>query len=383
MKVGVELQPFLKTKTGIGVYTYELVKRLQDVEGIELHGNIFNFMNRNDLKETLQGITFSTHTCAIFPYGIYSRLWDRLPISYNALFREKVELYHFFNFLVPEKIKGKVITTIHDLTFLLYPETMEEANLKRLKKNLAYAIERADKVITISQSSKRGLIEYLKVPEGKIEIIYPGVDSEEFSKEYSSKEKQRVKEKYHLPEEYILYMGTLEPRKNIETIVSAFHRFKAHYRQETKKIKLVIAGKKGWQYESIFKRVEILDLVEEIVFTDYVAEQDKAILYQLARVFVFPSLYEGFGMPILEAMAAGVPVITSSVSSMPEAAGEAALLVEPKDVIGIAEGMATLLWDEVIRLEKIEKGKSQVNMFTWEASCEKLYRVYKNMQKQS
>ncbi|MHC1749551.1 MAG: glycosyltransferase family 4 protein [Cellulosilyticaceae bacterium] len=379
MKVGIELQPCLKNRSGIGVYTYELTKRLQTYDDIDIQGNIFNFLNRNDNSKDLAGLNFSMETCRLFPYGVYSRIWNQIPIHYQVLFNQKVDVYHFFNFIVPPGVKGKVIATIHDLTFERYPETMDQKNLTRLKKNVNYSIERADKIVTISESSKQDIIKYLKVDGSKIEIIYPGVDKVVFGQEYAQRQINYVKDKYHLPDKYILYMGTIEPRKNIGAIIEAFAQLKKDNDDRIKNIKLVLAGKKGWLYESIFDKVRTLNLENDVVFTDYVEDQDKAIIYQLAKIFIFPSLYEGFGIPALEAMAAGVPVITSNSSSLPEVVGTAGILVEPKDFKGIAEAMCNILNDESLAKEMIAKGYEQVKKFSWDESARKLYELYKNI----
>lgn len=376
MKINLELQPCLKNKSGIGIYTYELARILQKKNGIELSGNIFNFLNRNDISKDIEGLNMNINICSIFPYGVYRRVWNRVHINYNKLFNSHDELYHFFNFIVPPKITGKVITTIHDMTYILYPETMDEKNLKRITDDIDYSVNRADKIITVSESSKNDIIKYLKVPSSKIEIVYNGVDYDRFNKDYSNDEKRAVKNKYSLPEKYMLYMGTLEPRKNIESIVKAYSVFKKNYNS---KIKLVIAGKKGWLFESIFQLMERLNLEDEVIFTDYVDEEDKPIIYQMSSLFVFPSIYEGFGIPVLEAMAASVPVITSNVSSLPEVAGDAAILVSPKDIDAIAENMNKILTDNRLRESLINKGHIQAKKFTWEASAEKLYKIYKSM----
>lgn len=377
MKVALELQPCLKNKSGIGVYTYELSKRLQIYENLELVGNIFNFINRNDLTMDLQELDFKKSYCRVFPYGIYRRIWHSMPISYNALFKEKVDITHFFNFIVPPKIEGKVINTIHDLTFKFYPDTMDERNLKRIRQDIDYSIERSDIITTVSECSKWDIVKELKVPPEYVKVISPGVDYKNYSRVCSSEEKRLVKEKYKLPEGYVLYMGTLEPRKNILGLVEAFARLKNEEGLEG--IKLVLAGKKGWLYESIFKRINELNLEDEVIFTGYVDEKDKVVIYQLARCFVFPSLYEGFGIPILEAMAASVPVITANVSSLPEVAGEAALLTSPLDNVKMAECIFKVLTDEILSENLIAKGLKQVQKYTWDESADELYRLYMSL----
>lgn len=379
MRVALELQPCLKNRSGIGVYTYELAKRLQAYKELELKGDIFNFLGRNNLTDDLKYLDFEKNTCKLFPYGVYRRIWHMAPIKYNTIFNREAEVTHFFNFIVPPRIKGKVVNTIHDLTFEFYPETMDKKNLKRLRTDIGYSIERADKIVTISQCSKRDIVETLNVDERKIEIIYPGVNADYFSQTYTEETLRQVKAKYQLPDEYILYMGTLEPRKNIPSIIEAFYQLKKDGDQSVQKVKLVLAGKKGWLFEGIFNKVKALGLEEEVIFTDYVAEEDKGVIYRLAKVFVFPSLYEGFGIPVLEAMASSTPVITSNVSSLPEVAGNAALLVNPRDIVGIAQGMQHIFSDEAYRQSMIEKGKVQARRFNWEDSSKKLASLYRSL----
>lgn len=379
MKISLELQPCLKNKSGIGIYTYELIKRLQQYKDIKFTGHIFNFINRNDISKDLDGIDIEKNICSLFPYGVYRRIWHYIPIKYNWLFRDNADIYHFFNFIVPPRIKGKVITTIHDMTYELYPETMDKRNLKRIKNDIQYSVDRSDKIITVSESSKNDIIKFLNVDESKIEIVYNGVDYEKFNESYTEDIKLIVRNKYNLPQNYILYMGTLEPRKNIDSIIEAFALIKKQ--KDFHNIKLVIAGKKGWLFEDIFNLVDKLNLKDHVIFTDYVDETDKPIIYNMAKLFVFPSLYEGFGIPVLEAMASSVPVITSNMSSLPEVAGDAAILVNPKDIEDIAKNMIKILSDDDLKNELVRKGYIQAQKFTWEASAEKLYNIYKEIMK--
>ena len=379
MKVCLELQPYLKTKSGIGVYTYEISRCLEQISKDSINLQVFNFKNKMDMNRKLLGIEANKDECRVMPYSVYRRIWHYLPISYNSLFKQQGDIYHFFDYIVPPRIRGKVVTTVHDMTYELYPETMQKTTLERIKKDINYSVERADKVITISESTKRDMMSILKISEEKIEIIPPGVDFERFNKSYTALQVQGVKERYQLPENYILYMGTLEPRKNIESIVEAFALMKKESDHSVQKIKLVIAGKKGWLYESIFNKVRQLDIESEVVFTDFIEEEHKPIIYQLAKAFVFPSIYEGFGIPVLEAMAASVPVITSKVSSLPEVAGDAALLVAPKDKEKIAESMYTLITDEASREQLRLRGLKQARKFSWRASAEKLYHIYEEL----
>lgn len=377
MKVSFELQPCLGNRSGIGIYEYELIKRLQNMKEIKYEGNLFGFFKSDDIKNSLADIFIDIHVCRYISYALYRRIWNYIPLRYNKIFNDYSDIYHFFNYIVPPNIKGKVITTIHDMTHELYPETMSKRNLKRIKNGIDYSIKRSDKIITVSESSKNDIIRLMNVPESKIEVVYNGVEYKRFHQKYSDEEEAKVRNKYNLPEDYILYMGTLEPRKNIESIIKSFELLKKQGKFSN--VKLVIAGKKGWLFESIFNLVNKLNLESEVIFTDYVDEDDKPIIYNMAKLFVFPSLYEGFGIPVLEAMASSVPVITSNVSSLPEVAGDAAVLVEPKDIEGIAQMMERVLTDEKLRNNLIERGKIQAQKFTWEASAEKMCKIYKEV----
>lgn len=379
IKISLELQTCLKNKSGIGIYTYEISKNLQKFSDLNLCGDIFNFINRNNIDRDIEGLDFNKNIFNLFPYGVYRRIWHYAPIKYNWLFNDRSDIYHFFNFIVPPRVKGKVVTTVYDMTYKLYPETMNKRNLKRLNDDMQYSVNRADKIITISESSKKDIMKFLNVDEAKIEVVYCGVDYNRFNRSYTKDEEAEIREKYNLPENYILYMGTLEPRKNIESIIEAFNLFKNKSALTNKDIKLVIAGKKGWLFESIFNLVDKLNLKDEIIFTDYVDENDKPLIYNMASLFLFPSLYEGFGIPVLEAMASSAPVITSNVSSLPEVAGDAAMLVAPKDVASIAGYMNEILSNELLQKDLVKKGHEQAKKFTWEASAEKTYKIYKEI----
>jgi glycosyltransferase involved in cell wall biosynthesis len=377
MKIVIDIQPIFKYKTGIGWYTQKLLKQLNSNE-IIFEGHGFNFLNRNNIQNDLANLKFKNKINSLMPYGIYRRIWHYLPISYNALFDSNADIFHFFNYIVPPKIKGKVIVTVYDMVYKLYPETMTKRNYKRLDKELKRSVDRADKIITISENSKNEIIKFLNVDATKIEIVYPGIDRINYTKKYSNDEINKVKKKYKLPSKYILYLGTLEPRKNIVRIIESYSKLKTQINEQ---IYLVIAGKKGWMYEEIFKKVESLGLENDVIFTGYVDEIDKHLLYKMSEVFVFPSLYEGFGMPVLEAMAAGVPVITSNTSALPEVVGDAGILINPNDVEELANAMKKVLEDKDLKQKLIKKGLTQSLKFSWEKSARKLLEIYKEVGK--
>ncbi len=377
MKVNIELQPALKDRTGVGWYVYEIVKHLPKGK-IKITGTIFNFLKRRDDTEVIKGLDINISSFYLLPYRIYLFLIKTFNIPYNYFFRPKADLYHFMGYIVPDSIKGKVILTVYDLVVELFPETMEEKNRELLRKEMRRSIKRADHIITISNSAKSELVNVLGISEEKIDIISPGVDYDIFNTRVNAETKSRVKHKYSLPDEYILYLGTLEPRKNISTLIKAFIKLK-----KEKKIteKLVIAGKKGWNYENIYKIIYKNNFENEIIFTGYVDENEKPAIYQMSKLFVFPSLYEGFGIPVLESMASGVPVIVSNTSSLPEVVEDAGILVDPQKVEDIEISIYKVLTNEKLRTELIEKGLEQSKKFTWETSASKLYKIYDKVAK--
>ena len=372
IQVAVEIQPALEDHTGVGWYLHELLNNIDRSE-IEIIGNYFNFLNRHDYSKSLSNLDLKYNKLQYVPYRIYKILTEKYNVSYNLFFRKKTDIYHFTRYILPNNIKGKVILNIYDLVFEKYVETMESKNRESFKRSFYKSVKRADQIITISESSKNELVEILKVPENKIHIVQPGIDFQKFNTKNSEVTKNVIL-KYSLPEDYILYLGTLEPRKNISSIIRAYGSLRNNNKITEK---LVIAGKKGWLFSEIFDLIKSLDLGNEVILTDYVDESDKPAIYQNAKLFVFPSLYEGFGMPILEAMAAGIPVITSNTSAMPEVVGDAAILVNPLSIEEISEAMLELMNNDKLSNELISKGFDQCKKFTWSNSANKLVEIYK------
>lgn len=372
IKVGLELQPCVKQRSGIGVYTYEIIKHLNNSKLISYYGNVFNFLNRNDIHSDLEVLNFKINTNILMPYGVYRRIWNFIPISYNSIFKENVDITHFFNYIVPPKVKGKVILSLYDMAYLKFPETLDPKNLKRILAGIDYSIRRSDHIITISENSKKEILEHFNIPQNKISIVSPATSIPEniiFTDEIYSKFNI-------INDEFILYMGNLEPRKNIPRLIQAFYELKTKYNFSKK---LVITGAKSWLYESIFETVRNLNLQEDIIFTGFVSEKEKFSLYKATSLFVYPSLYEGFGIPILEAMSVGTPVVCSNTSSMPEVGGEAAFYINPLDVNDIANGINTVLSNPFLQDSMIQKGYEQIKKFSWDESAKKLEQIYLNI----
>lgn len=360
----MELQPCCGKRSGIGTYTYELARRLERQKGLEFCGNLFNFLGRNDNFNSLKGISMPIRESRIFPYGVYRRIWNLFPISYQRLFPGGADLSVFFNYIVPPRISGRVISTIHDMTWLRFPETMDKKNYRRLKQGMRYSIERSDRILTISQFSKEEIVNLLGVPEERISVIPCAPSLAEETAEFG-----RCAEKFGICGPYLLYVGTIEPRKNLLHLMGAYVRLK---REQGIPHQLVLAGGRGWKAEEICRQAED---TPGVVLTGYLSGEEKNALYQNAAAFIFPSLYEGFGIPPLEAMTFGCPVVCSNAASLPEVTGGAARLVDPLDEADIAQGIWDVLSDSAYAARLRRLGAVQAKNYTWQASAERFAEV--------
>ncbi|MFQ6057444.1 MAG: glycosyltransferase family 4 protein [Anaerolineae bacterium] len=398
MRIGIDYTPAVQQRAGIGRYTRCLVDALAELdrenEYVLFAGTRGGGPVRRDWPPNfrLRTVPLTDRHLAI----LWHRL--RLPLPVDLL-TGPVDLFHSPDFTLPPLWQGKAIVTIHDLSFLRYPQGAEPNLRAYLERVVPRAVARADLVLADSQSTKKDLIELLGVESDRIEVVYPGVEAR-FRPLDDEDLLARVRARYGLDAPFILSVGTLEPRKNFVRLIEAYALLRE---RAAIPHRLVIAGGKGWLYEGIFARVEELGLEDDVRFLGFVPDEDLPALYNLADLFVFPSLYEGFGLPPLEAMACGTPVVTSNVSSLPEVVvtsahagpeygraqrqasvsarqGEAGLMVEATDVEGLAEAMERALGDRTWREEAVQRGLAQAGKFTWRAAAEKLVGLYEKVE---
>ena len=272
---------------------------------------------------------------------------------------------HILNVALSSNVRH--VITVHDLAFERYPEFFSKEKLWWHKYLMApkRRLRHAHHILTVSQSTKSDLEHLYKIPGEKITVTPLGVGSEFMLMAKIDTRLAAVQKKYHLPEHFILYFGTIEPRKNITGLIQAFEILKSYKLQATS-YKLVIAGSRGWLYEEIFDAARRSPHARDIHFTGFIENEDKPALYNLADVFVYPSFFEGFGLPVLEAMACGVPVITANRSSLPEVAGGAALLVDPYRTEELSTALENVLGDEALRNALSEKGSMRTKTFSWD-----------------
>jgi glycosyltransferase involved in cell wall biosynthesis len=265
------------------------------------------------------------------------------------------------------------VVTIYDLTALLFPEHHTPGTRELQARKWQFAREKADVVIAISEATKRDIVAHLGISASRIHVVCGGVGPAFRPIESRQVLEQALAPLRLAPGEYILSVGTIEPRKNLVRLVEAYHRV----RDLTPAPKLVLAGARGWKFESVFERVKTLGLKDEVVFLGQVPADILPALYNGAVAFAYPSLYEGFGLPPLEAMACGVPVIASDASSLPEVVGDAGLLVDPNDTDALADALATLLNEDEKRAELSARGPTRARAFSWEQTAFKTLEVYR------
>lgn len=299
--------------------------------------------------------------------------WEQMVLP-SAIKRLKLDLLHSPMHVLPAVCPCKSVVSILDLTFRRFPETFPKFQQKYLDFGTRRAVKKADAVITISESTKRDVVELLGVAEDKVFVTHLGVDASYHP--VADEQREYAASKYGVNEKTVMYLGTLEPRKNIPTLIRAFSAARKELGPD---IRLVLSGGKGWFYEQIFQLIKELKIEDDVHFTGYVPDEDLPALYSSAAVFAYPSIYEGFGLPPLEAMACGAPVITSNTSSLPEVVGDAGITVDPYDVKELSSSIIRVLSDSDLRNSMREKGLKQAARFNWENTAKQTLEVYQKV----
>ena len=290
-----------------------------------------------------------------------------------ALRRARVDLFHAPHYVVPPLTGCPYVVTIHDCIHLRFPQYLpNRAAYYYARGMMTMAARRAQRVLTVSEASKDDILHFLRVPADKVEVIYNALD-ERLASPPTAEDIGRVRDRFLLTAPFILYTGNIKPHKNVDRLIEAFSILR---RRGFEDVKLLIIGDEISKYQNLRRLVHRFQLHQKVRFLGFVPDATLGALYRLASVFVFPSLYEGFGLPPLEAMAAGAPVITSNVSSLPEVVGDAALLIDPLDAGAIADAMARVLTDQALRASLIARGHERVKAFSWTRSVARIRQVY-------
>src|SRR6186713_1393680 len=289
-----------------------------------------------------------------------------------VLRRERPDVYHAPHYVLPPAVRCRSVVTIHDCIHLMFPQYLpNRAAYAYARASMWTAARRSDRILTVSEASKRDILHLFNVKPEKIVVVYNAID-EHFAAIPSDEHVARVRERYQLDHKFVLYVGNIKPHKNLVRLIEAFSQL----RRTHDDVKLLIIGDEISKLPALRRAVHRHKLHKHVRFLGYLKDDTLTVLYRLASVFVFPSLYEGFGLPPLEAMASGTPVVTSNVSSLPEVTGDAAVLVDPYDPQAIADGIYQVLTDEQLRRDLRRKGVARAGMFSWEQSVRRIRAIY-------
>ncbi len=367
MRIGIDARKL--HDFGIGTYIRNLLRQLAELDRDTEYVLLARPEDRCALSSLGENFRCVTETAS--NYSVTEQL--RIPW---AIRRERVELFHAPHYVLPPLVSCRSVVTIHDCIHLMFPQYLpSRLAYAYARTSIAAAAKRATRILTVSESSKRDILKYVDVPADKIHVIYNAYDPR-FGVEPREEDVVRVRERYQLHDEFVLYAGNVKPHKNLGRLIEAFH----HVRDRgLDHLKLVLIGDDISKGAALRRAVHQHQLHKYVRFLGYLPEDTLAVLYRLAGVFVFPSLYEGFGLPPLEAMASGTPVVTSNVSSLPEVAGDAALLVDPYDPIAIADGIFTVLTDVSVRRRLRQRGIARAGQFSWQASVRHVRQIYQEV----
>ena len=383
MKIGIDCRkiydPQINEGAGIERYTYHLVRTLLKND----EANDYVLFCYNDLSpETIHKLRRNNPRVKVVKM---MRLQSKIPVYENhwrfsrLLNKENLELAIFPANHIPLFYRKRSFVIVHDMAIYLHPEWFPEKQWFSTKVVLPRSFERAEKIITVSRNTKLDLLRLFKLPESKIEVIYPGIVAKD---RYLPEEADKVKKKLDISGVYLLFLGTIEPRKNLVRLAQAFS---SYLMDSGKEISLVLAGAKGWKFQPIFEEIgEINKKLPRpaIKYIGKLTNRERNLLIKSARGFVYPSIYEGFGFPVLEAMALGVPVLTSKdssleeISGLPAQAGSAALLAESGDITDLKRNITILCEDEAVRRELIGKGTARSAEFRWSATVAKIKSLF-------
>jgi glycosyltransferase involved in cell wall biosynthesis len=368
MRIGLDGIPLANLKTGIGHYTFELacaLARLAPADEFEL---VSPFPFLTELSH--EGLPENLHTREA-QVNLLSKRWWAVGLPAHVK-QAGYTLFHGTNYDIPLWRRCPTVVTIHDLSVLLYPEMHPRTLVRRARRRLPIMARSADMIITATEAGRREVCEHLKVEPERV-CVTPYAPRRNFQP-VPQAETIEVRRRLRVEDEFLLFVGTIEPRKNLLTLLRAFEEILGTTRLRTQ---LVIAGKEGWLTDELYAYVERAGFHGRLRFTGYLREDELAALYSSCSLFIYPSLYEGFGLPPVEAMACGAPVITSRVESITEVVGEAAYLIEPTNVTALAEGIVKLLEDGEARGRLKQKGRARALEFTWEKTAQKTLDVYR------
>ncbi len=375
MRIGIDATALPPQPVGAGNYIIQLIRALASLK-VNDEFVIFAQQRGQALISLPENASFEWIILEDRNPG--SRLIWEQTLFPQLIRKSGVDLLHSMHYTRPVKLPCASVVTFHDMTFFLYPELHTRAKRVFFPLAIRASARQADALTAVSESTRQDAIRVLGISPEKIAATQLGVDPA-FRPINDAATKRVIAEKYDLPERFILYVGLLEPRKNLPMLIRAYKRLI----DGGENYKLVLVGRYGWMYEELLGQINNLDLEGMVLLTGYMSQEDLPLVYNLSSLFVYPTLYEGFGLPALEAMACGVPVITTDVSSLPEIVGEAGILVPVNNVEALYGAMIAVLGDEDLRRKMIKKGIQRAAKFTWEQTAKLTFQVYQQVMRTS
>ncbi|MER3472472.1 MAG: glycosyltransferase family 1 protein [Armatimonadota bacterium] len=367
MRIGINVHLLSTTHTGIQHYIRalvpELVQRAIPTHEVVLYGEPSQLLL--PASERIRWV----HTARPLRSGTQRVLWEQTALG-RLLRRDGVEVFFSPAFILPVMWEGVGVVTIHDLNFEVSPHTIHPVRRAYLRAITRRSAHRARAVIAISRATAEDIIRLYQVPESKMVVIPYGLDTF-FNPSHARHLEQMARQRYRLPEEFLLFVGTLEPRKNLPRLLEAY----ALAQRQSPLPPLVLVGAPGWQNARILAQATRLGIEGQLRLAGYILREHLPGVYAAARALLYPSLYEGFGLPPLEAMGCGTPVLASSVSAMPEVIGEAGVLVDPRNVQEMAEGIQRITQDEALRRQITQRGLQRVRRFRWDDAAQQTLQV--------
>ncbi len=386
MRIGIDARSILNPEKGdaigVGHYTYQLIRHLLEIDSENEYVIFFDYRVR---EKDIKKFTKPNVKIEFYPFSDYKKY---LPGAYSEILgtatlqKENLDVLHSTSALnrIPMGYQGKTIVTFHDMAAFEIPQYLPAISRTRDKAISNIMAAKAVKIIAVSNSVKAELKKHLKIVEEKMQVVYSGLDGRFFQEPETSGAK--ILSKYDISKKYILFLGTLEPSKNINQLLQAFAKFKNLQKKQNGgkfDFQLVLAGKKGWMSKAYPQIIKDLGLIKDVIFTGYIIGDELVPLFRGAEFFVMPSFHEGFGMTVLEAFATQTPAIVSSVASLPEIAADAALFVDPMSIEEITNAMSTLANDPALCNELRAKGLEQAKKFDWKKTAEQTLEIYKSL----
>jgi len=378
MRILIDASSLLPPRTGVGNYTFNLLRELLALDSLNEYTLFFNSLRRPLPRHpawTGRANVVVRHWRVPGPWLHRAWQWFRFPPV--ELFAGRADIIHAPAAIVPPSRRGAaMVVNVHDCYFMLHPEHGDSLGGLYLRATLPRALRRCQAVICLSEFTRGEVLEFFEIEEGRTSVAHPGVDTSVFHPMRESERLEAVRVRLNLPRDFLLTVATLEPRKNLETLLRAMARLRDILSDPPV---LVCAGAEGFQSAALYRLMTDLRLSPNVAFTGYVPDEDMPVLYNMALALVMPSLYEGFGLPVLEAMACGTPVIASDIPALREAGGDVAQYAPPTDPVAMAEAMRDLVLSDSRRTAAYERGLARAAGFPWRETARKVLAVYERL----